>query len=189
VYPSFGQRVLAEVRRLPLAKQCVASGVVAAVVAAGVFVASSTLVPRRAPQEQTASRRSVAAVVDERAPVPALAHVEPRVSVVVGEAAPAEPSNSLTNGTPPPAFEEALPEPSPRRAPTNDVGQDGAILDEASWASDDGESTEVIDARLTGDRSKEAKTKPRSTRRLPTQPGLHEPCDCLPGDPLCGCLD
>jgi hypothetical protein len=168
VYPSFGQRVLAEVRRSPLAKRRTASGVVAAAVVAAVVIASSTLGPRHVPRETVASRSSVAAVVDgrapvpgrlpekvvasrgsvatvgdERAPLPALAHVEPRVS----------------------------------------VAPDGDEYNEVTLAPP------AADEELTGDRSKGAEAKARSNRRAPTHSRRHEPCDCLPGDPLCGCLD
>jgi hypothetical protein len=144
VYPSFGQRVLAELRRSPLAKRSVASGVLAALVVAGVFVASSTLLPRRVAHGTVAPRSSVAAV-DERVPVPALAHGEPHVGVLAAEG--------------------------------------GGEYEEVTI------DREALETQLTMDRSKEAKAKAHSHRREPTQPRRHEPCDCLPGDPLCGCLD
>jgi hypothetical protein len=153
-YPSFGQRVLAETRRIPLAKRSAAVGVVAAVVVAGVFVASVTLARGRVPQERVASRWSV---IDQRAPVPAPAQVEPGASGVVAEG--------------------------------------NAIRDGASSTANGGEDDEMtlerpaIDARPTGDHSKRAKATARSNRRAPRQPRPHEPCDCFPGDPLCGCLD
>jgi hypothetical protein len=37
--------------------------------------------------------------------------------------------------------------------------------------------------------SKVGQGKPIHDRALPTRPNLAKPCDCLPGDPLCGCLD
>ena len=147
VYPSFGQRVLAEVRRLRFAKRSVVLAGVAAVAAAGAFVASSALVPRRAPRETAPTRPTLAAVVAERrvaerraaerAPVPAPAHVGPRVSVF-----------------------------------------DRPALDPPA-----------LDAQRTDAHSNGAKATARAKPRAPERPRPHEPCDCLPGDPLCGCLD
>jgi hypothetical protein len=72
----------------------------------------------RTPQERVTSRSSLAAVVHERALVPAPPHVEPHASVGLAEEAPPEPPSSMfIDETPPPADEEALPEPSPRCAP------------------------------------------------------------------------
>ena len=91
-YPSFGQRVLAEVQRIPLAKWSVALGALAAVVVVGMFVASSTLMPRRNLRARGVPRSSAAAVVDGRTPAPA--HVAPRVSVISPEPA-SEPPETL----------------------------------------------------------------------------------------------
>ncbi len=85
LYPSFGQRVRAEVRRIPLAKRSLALGAVAALVFAGALLVSSALMPRNVPEERAVTRWSVAPAVDERAPLPEPAHVEPRVSVVVAD--------------------------------------------------------------------------------------------------------
>lgn len=156
VYPSFGQRVLAEVRRLRFAKRSVVLAGVAAVAAAGAFVASSALVPRRAPREAAPTHPSPAAVVvaersaaerraAERAPVPAPAHVGPRVSVLTEE------------------YEAALDRPALDRP--------------------------ALDAPLTDAHSNGAKATAGAKPRAPERSRPHEPCDCLPGDPLCGCLD
>jgi hypothetical protein len=167
LYPSFGQRVRAEVRRIPLAKRSLALGGVAALVFAGALLASSALMPRNVPADRAAthssvapvvdqraplaerrsekrvvSRDSAAALVDERGPASALADVVPRVSVVVAE-----------------EYDEVMPEPP------------------------------AGDAQLTGERSKGAEATARSNRRAPTPPRPHRPCDCFAGDPLCGCLD
>jgi hypothetical protein len=145
LYPTFGQRILAEVQRIPLATSSVALGVVAAVVVAAVFLASSTLLSRRAPPERAAPRSKVSAVAEGRARRPAPELDEPRVSVV--------------------AEEEALPEEPPKTLEPPE-----------------------LDVQRTGERSKGAKAT-RSNRRASTRSGLREPCDCFPGDPLCGCLD
>ena len=143
-YPTFGQRVRAELRRVRLAKWSAALGVLAALVVASVFVVSSAFVPKRGSRERAAPRASVAAAVDQRAPVPAPAHLGPRVSVVAAE--------------PPPEAPKRLGRPAP-------------------------------DALPTGARSTGAKATARSNRRTTTHSSPPEPCDCFPGDPLCGCLD
>lgn len=151
VYPSFGQRALAEVRRLRFAKRSVVLAGVAAVAAAGAFVASSALVPsRRAPREAAPTHPSPAAVVAERraaerAPVPAPAHVGPRVSVLADE------------------YEAAFDRPALDRP--------------------------ALDAPLTDAHSNGAEATASAKPRAPERSRPHEPCDCLPGDPLCGCLD
>jgi hypothetical protein len=149
-YPSSCERVLSELRRISLARRSAAVGAVAAVVVAGVLVPLSALMPTRVAQERATSHSTVAAVIDERAPMPAPAHLEPHVRVIVAGAPPREPSNSMfSNATPPTAYEDTLPQPFARRAPR----------------------------------------AARSNLRSPTPPRPLQPCDCFPGDPLCGCLD
>ena len=123
-YPTFGQRVRAEVDRIQLAKWSAALGVLAALVVAGVFVASSVLVPKRVPRASVAPRSSVAAVVDQRVLVPAPIHPGPRVSVIVAEEAQPELPNMLDRPALDAQLTDARPKgartvaPSNRRAPT-----------------------------------------------------------------------
>jgi hypothetical protein len=140
---SYGQRLLAEVRRIPLAKRPAALGVMAAVVVAEVLVAMATRVPRRVASEEAAPRSSVAAVVAERAPASAPAPINSSRASVMTE--------------------------------------DGATPVRLHWPA--------LDATLTAGHAKRAKAPALSKARASMPPRSHAPCDCLPGDPLCGCID
>lgn len=171
-YPSFGQRVLAEVRRIPLAKRSLAVGALAAVLVAGMFVAYSALASKRAPRQAAAARSVERAGAAQRAPAPAASVVTsaaPRAPAAAGERAP----------------ELALAgerEPAPSVEPRVSV-----------WAEETaGDATAPVRAPaaapLTRHHVARGKAAPAASRPVST-PLAAPPCACLPGDPLCGCLD
>ncbi|HTV25589.1 MAG TPA: hypothetical protein VMG12_43135 [Polyangiaceae bacterium] len=69
--------------------------------------------------------------------------------------------------------------------PSNDPPRLDAVAEEHDAAPLDRPD---VGAPLGGPRAKGAKPTSRPKPRAPTPP-QHEPCVCLPGDPLCGCLD
>jgi len=166
-YPSFRQRVFAEVRRVPLAKRSLALGGGAAVLVAAIVLASSALVPRNVPPVQAATPSGVAAVVDAR--TPRTERLPKKVVVSPSSAAPVvdEPARATAPAPGEPHVSVLVPEESPEVAP----------------------DPSASDARLAGDHAKGAKATARSNGRASTPPRRQESCDCFPGDPLCGCLD
>lgn len=174
-YPSLGQRLLAEVRRVPLAKRSLALGAGAAVLVAGVFLASSTLMPRKVPREKAEARPS-AAQVGERAPRAErgpgkMVPPRPAVAAVVDARAALDARDARTLADAPAPHD-----------PRVDVMAEDELQEMAP-------ALPAVGARPLGARPLGARAMVGSNRRVPAPNRPHAACECFPGDPLCGCLD